>query len=109
MVRAFRCLGWAGVAYISLLLVVGFLFMLAEGPPRLGIVTGMALECGVFLAFFAHVIRTASRLGVDFAGTYRRARWMAILAASIFFPVMTIPGILAIKRLETYRHVLAHH
>ena len=102
-VRTFRCLGWAGIVYISLLLLIAFPFVLVEGPPRFGVITGMMVESAVFLAFFAFVIRTAGRLGVDLTGTYRRARWVAILAATVFFPVLTIPGILALRRLERYR------
>jgi hypothetical protein len=58
---------------------------------------------GLHVAFFAYLIKIANQLRDQVDGTYRRARWMAILAASIFFPIMTIPGILAVRRLERYR------
>jgi hypothetical protein len=55
------------------------------------------------LLFFVFILRTANRLGGDFDRVYRRARWLGILAATIWFPILTIPGILALRRLERYR------
>ena len=52
------------------------------------------------------MIQIGSYLGVNLEGNYRQARWMAILAAAIFFPIFTIPGMLAIGKLERYRNQL---
>jgi hypothetical protein len=53
------------------------------------------------------MIKTAKDLAVDLDRTYRRARWLAILAAAIFFPILTIPAVLAVRRLERYRRFMA--
>jgi hypothetical protein len=106
-VRIYHRMGWAGVAYALLVLIVT-LCNFAEHPSEMGIAGGLLLEAALILAFFVFMINTARRLSIDVARNYRRARWLGILAASIFFPIFTIPGILAVRRLERYRtHVVA--
>ena len=106
-VRMYRGMAYAGIAFILLGAVEIAMIFLTERPREAGWMIGILLEFGLFIAFFTFMLKTATRLAADLDGTYRRARWIAILAASIFFPILTIPGILAVRRLERYRtHLL---
>ncbi|MDZ7616205.1 MAG: hypothetical protein U1E05_04325 [Patescibacteria group bacterium] len=101
--RLFRGMGYVGVAYALFGFAMGAVVLLKVQPRDLVLLPMMLLLYGLIMAFFAWMLKTASRLTVDFKGTYRLARWLAILAASIFFPILTIPAVLAVRRLERYR------
>jgi hypothetical protein len=101
--RLYRIMGWCGITYFLVL----YLFMMiseyrAQGLEIWSTVAGTAW-CGLFIAFFLYMIQTASSLGVEFDRTYRRARWLGIIVSAMFFPILTIPGILAVRRLERCR------
>jgi hypothetical protein len=104
--RMYRGIGWAGVAYCLLVCPIAMVAQLWEPTPSLPEVLGGSTLCGLTLAFFMFVLRTANGLEVRFQRTYRRARWLGILAATMFFPLLTWPGILAVRRLERYRTFL---
>jgi threonine/homoserine/homoserine lactone efflux protein len=55
---------------------------------------------GVYLAIFVAVLRTAGHLRDNFERTYRRARWMGIVMATLFCPVLTVPAIVGIRQLR---------
>ena len=61
------------------------------------------LLIGLWMLFFVYVLWIAGCFKKDFGRVYRRARWLGILTAAIFFPVLTLPGILAVRRLERCR------
>jgi hypothetical protein len=103
--RMYRWIGWCGVAYVVIAFPVPIVTQLLQPQPNIPLV--VPLLGMLMMLFFVLMLRTASRLGHDFDRVYRRARWLAILAAAIWFPLFTIPGILAVRRLERYRRYRA--
>jgi hypothetical protein len=102
--RMYRGIGWCGVAYVAFVWaaqVVLALPRLESEPVPIALL--VMLGDLMWMLFFVFVLRTANRLGQDFDRMYRRARWLGILAAALWFPLLTIPGILAVRRLERYR------
>ena len=99
----YRGMGWFGIVYHA---VVYSFAMISEGSkqrPEMPPIIGMTIVCGLMVAYFFFMIRVANRLKTNFDRNYRPTRWMGILTATIFFPMLTIPAILAVRRLERYR------
>jgi hypothetical protein len=105
--KLYARMGWAGVAYTTIVYPIGMVLELSERPVQLGPTMGGTIMCGLMLGFFVIRIKTAKDLATDLDRTYRRARWTAILAAAIFFPILTFPAVLAVRRLERYRRFMA--
>ena len=101
--RYLRGMGWGTITYV----VFGFsfgVFTVFFNPRVVLIHTGLVcfllilvLHTGVLM------LRVARALPSRFNETYKRARWLAILAGAVFFPVFTLPAYIAISRLESYR------
>ena len=104
--RIYRQIGWGGVAYVAAGFTAEMISELLRSPPDRGPVAPPMIGCGLMMLFFMFVLRTASQLGRDFDRVYRRARWLGILAATIWCPISTIPGVLAVRRLERYRRFM---
>ncbi len=105
-VRLYRGMGWAGIAYLLVfcpLTIVSELARQQELGETIGGAIAMTTICGLMAAFFVLVMKTADRLGVNLDRSYRRARWLGIITGAMFFPLLTIPAILAVRRLERYR------
>ena len=101
--RLYRGMGWFGVAYISIVYLFMTTTVLSQSRPDVLRTIPMSIGCGVMVAFFLAMVRTAKHLGTDLDRYYRRARWIAVLAAAFFFPILTVPAFLAVRRLEKYR------
>jgi hypothetical protein len=100
--KLYRGMGWAGIVY-SLVCAFGMVNALTERQPQWGEALGMFIVATLAAAFFLFLIKTANHLGTTFDESYRRARWLGIIAATLFFPILTVPGILAVHRLERCR------
>ncbi len=101
----YRRMGWCGVVWNATLYLV--LLQIELGKPTrdadpIEIFIG-TIACGVVVLLFLSMVRTADRLELDFQGNYQRARWMGILAAAVYFPWLTVPGCIAVRRLKEYR------
>lgn len=60
----------------------------------------------LWLLFFVYIACTAHSLEKNFERVYRRARWSAVIASGVFFPWLTLPGAVAVRRLEEYHKFL---
>ena len=100
--RMYRGIGRGGIAYCTLAYLIAIAATPMQRMPGLAGAIGSMVIYALMLAFFVFVLETTDRLEVEFDRTYRRARWLGILAAAIFFPVLTWPGVLAMRRLEKY-------
>lgn len=101
--KILQYLGWGGIVYFTGV-TVGL--MLDESPAF----SNFAWESTVWLllssagvAFFVLMVRTAAQLHTDFDRVYRRARWIAIVAGAVGFPLFTIPFFLAASQLARHR------
>ena len=102
----FRRMGWCGIVWCATMWSVLAEIALWEPTTGFGPMVGLSLGFGPYVLFFVWMLTTARRLEADFSKYYRRARWTAVLAAAFFFPFLTIPAVLAVKRLEQYRREL---
>lgn len=102
----YRRIGWGGIIFYLTGCAVMAQAALKDPRPPLGEILLMVGLVGLIVALFASMLWTASRLEVDFTQAYRRARWTGILVAVLYFPWLTIPGCLAVRRLEDYRRKL---
>jgi len=101
--KLYRRMGWFGIAYFSFIYPFTIVGQLSEGHFEVVPAIAGTIICGLMLAFFAIMIKTAKHLADDLDRYYRRARWLGILAGALFFPILTVPAFLAVRRLERYR------
>jgi hypothetical protein len=101
--RLYRITGWCGIAYVLIAYFAAVTPELFEGQLDVGFALGGAMIHSLSIGFFAIIISTANHLAADPRRYRRRARWLGILAATIFFPVLTIPAALAVRRLARCR------
>ena len=50
-----------------------------------------------------YVVWISNRLRRDFDKTYKLARWTAVIGSALFFPILTIPAVMAVSRMTKYR------
>ena len=105
--KLYRRMGWAGATIYLVACLFNMIALSAQGQLDIGPALGMTTTCALVTAFFLLMIKTAKDLAVDVDRTYRRARWLAVLAAGLFFPILTIPAYLAVRRLERYRRFMS--
>lgn len=98
--RMYHVIGWGGLVFC---LFAWFTKTVAQMAMHVETFDPGTLAIGLWGLFFVYVLWTARCLKKSFGKVYRRARWLAVLSAAIFFPLLTLPGILAVRRLERYR------
>lgn len=100
--RILRGMGWTGL--ILYLVMPPPIFMDLSKVKINPMTAVMAAAIFIFVVtLFLLMIHTANFLAADFRTFYRRARWLAIIAAAIWFPWMTVPAVIVIRKLERYR------
>jgi hypothetical protein len=63
---------------------------------------GPFVFCGVAVAAFVSSIHVANRLATKPRGMLRRARLVGIILATAYFPILTVPGIICVRRVTRY-------
>lgn len=108
MLAAIRLYWWMGVVGAGAYSVVAIGFVLvwvARGKlPAAEEVLGLATMF-VSIAPFAWSIAVANRLATRPEGMLRPARWVGILLGTIWFPILTIPAVLCVRRVTRYYRV----
>ncbi len=102
--RAYWVIVEVGIAFCGFALLVNTLIQISKGPQPFD---PARLAPALWLLFFAYLEWTAASFENSFEQVYRRARWSAVIASGVFFPVLTLPGMLAVRRLEEYHKFLA--
>ncbi len=62
-------------------------------------------SCILAVATFGYSIRLANRLATRPRGLLGRARLVGIILATAWFPILTIPGIICVRRVTRYHAV----
>lgn len=99
----YRRMGWCGVVWNATLYLVLLQFEFSKPTADSVEILIGTIACGFVVLLFFSMLRTADGLELNFPRSYRRARWTGILAATVYFPWLTIPSYLAVRRLEEYR------
>lgn len=97
---------WIGVCGVVFYLGVGCVVALVAitGAASMSLAEALALTVGVmaYVAFFVVCFRTGRELALHTAGLHRRSRWIAIIMASLFFPILTVPALYCIRKLRSH-------
>lgn len=104
--RLFYWMGVFGLAYNFVFVPVAIVIGVTKDGPEFAPIVGATIWCAVNCVLFRWMMTTAKDLGKDFDATYRRARWLGIVAGTLYFPILTVPAILAIRHLESCRQAL---
>jgi hypothetical protein len=62
----------------------------------------LAVNLAIGVAFFAACVVVGNRLTTQPAHIRRPARWLGFIMAIYFFPILTIPGLLAVWKLDKF-------
>ncbi len=108
--RIYRGMGGVGLALWLLSTSTAVIANLANETPANpihpgGLIAGTVLN-GLLLALFVFTWKTGRWLEEDFDRAYPRARFLAIVSATVLLPWLTWPGIVAVRRLERYRRLV---
>ena len=97
---------WIGTCGALLYLIVGCVFIFAvitrHASMSLIETLGVSAATLAYLTFFITCFRTSRELAVDPDMVRKRSRWIAIIMAILFFPILTAPGIYCVWKLNSH-------
>lgn len=104
----FRRIGWGGIVFCATIysIVLRLILSRPESQRDQNGIVMITIWFGLHVLAFASMFTTANRLEIDSSKAHGRARWTAILLGTYLFPVLTIPLVFAVRRLEKHRREL---
>lgn len=108
VVRLYWWMGVIGIAAYSALAVGFSLGWSHRGEPLTAADASGLVGCAVAMAVFAASIHVANRLAARPQGVLRRARLVGIILATAWFPILTVPGLICVRRVTRLFAVYAN-
>ena len=96
--KCFRGMAWAGLLYPALSAI-----QLIDKTRRSETLKLLILQSVIMGLVAIFVVWISIRVRRDIDGTYRLARWTAIIGGAVFFPILTLPAFMAVSHLTEYR------
>lgn len=103
--QSYRVMGWVGLTLYLVVLPIPMLYHLTDNPPALTEAFLIATVLLLQSLFFYLMIRTADSIEVDLARVRKRVRWLGVLAAGFWFPWLTVPVVIAFRRLNRFDRI----
>lgn len=100
----YRSIGILGAVTYSVA-VLATLDTIREPSPMFDLVATLSAFCFIIVIFLASIL-VAHRLAKKPEGSLRYARIVAIILATAWFPILTVPGIYCVRRVT--RYIAAH-
>jgi hypothetical protein len=104
--KYFRRMGIAALTYIVVVIVLTITPQLRNGKFRIPETVGPLVWCALLAWLFITMIRIGRLPDDQFPKHYKRARWVAILAGSLFLPILGLPAFITLWRLSLYNESL---
>ncbi len=102
VIRLYWWMGVIGIVPHSVLTVCLCFDWALRGSSTTADYVGGLLVGVVQLAAFTSSIHVARRLATRPEGMLRRARLVGIILATLWFPILTVPGIICVRRVTRY-------
>jgi hypothetical protein len=106
VIRFYWWIGVVGVATYSAIAIGCSLGWSLRGDPPTDAYAGLFAFCTVGIAAFAFSIYAANRLAIRPQGFLPCARMVGLILATWWFPILTVPGIICVRRAT--RHYTAY-
>ena len=104
--KYFRRMGIGGLVYIGVVIVLHITTQLRRGSFRITETAGPLVWCALLAWLFITMIRIGRLPEDQFPKHYRKARWIAILAGTLFLPILGLPAFISLRRLSLYSELL---
>ncbi len=97
------------LTYLSAAAIGAAIGAIVDGPLIWSEIAGGALALIVWVTplgwLFVTMIRVADVPHPEFPRHYVKARWVGIIAGALFFPLLTIPAFISVRRLSLYNRL----
>ncbi len=107
--KYFRRMGMGGLIYVSFLIVILTMTQLSKGTFQIPDTFGPLVWCGLLTWFFITMIRIGKLPEDQFPKHYKKARWIAIFAGTLFLPILGLPAFISLRRLTMYNEMLKNN
>jgi hypothetical protein len=104
--KYFRRMGIGALIYIGVAIVLAITTQLRKGRFGIPETVGPLVWCALLSWLFITMIRIGRLPEDQFPKHYKKARWVAILAGSLFFPIFGLPAFISLWRLSLYSKTL---
>jgi hypothetical protein len=103
--KYFRRMGIGGLIYVSFLIVFLTISQLSKRNFQIPEIVGPLVGCGLLAWFFIAMIRIGQLPEDQFPKHYKKARWLAIFAGTLFLPILGLPAFISLRRLTMYNEM----
>jgi hypothetical protein len=100
--KCFRRMGIGALVYIVVAIVVTTTIEIRRPAIRIPQTVGPLVWSAIFGWIFLTMIRLGRLPEEEFPKHYKKARWITILAGTIFLPILGIPAYISLRRLTLY-------
>jgi hypothetical protein len=104
--KYFRRMGIGALIYIGVVIVFTITTQLRKGNFRIPETFGPLVWCALLAWLFITMIRIGRLPEDQFPKHYKNARWVAILAGTLFLPILGLPAFISLRRLSLYNESL---
>jgi hypothetical protein len=104
--KYFRRMGIGALIYIGVVIVGTMTTQLRKGNFRIPETVGPLVWCALLGWLFTTMIRIGRLPEDQFPKHYKQARWVAILAGTLFLPILGLPAFISLRRLSLYKESL---
>jgi hypothetical protein len=104
--KYFRRMGIGALVYIGVVIVFTITSQLPKGNFRIPQTVGPLVWCLLLAWLFVTMIRIGRLPEEQFPKHYKKARWVAIIAGTLFFPILGLPAFISLRRLSLYNETL---
>ena len=104
--KYFRRMGIGALIYIGVVIVFTITTQLRNGNFRIPEAVGPVVWCALLTWLFTTMIRIGRLSEDQFPKHYNKARWVAILAGTLFLPILGLPAFISLRRLSLYNESL---
>jgi hypothetical protein len=99
-------MGIGALVYIGIVIVFTITTQLRKGSFRIPETVGPLVWCALLAWLFITMIRIGRLPEDQFPKHYKKARWVAILAGTLFLPILGLPAFISLRRLSLYNQSL---
>ncbi|MCY2977725.1 MAG: hypothetical protein NTU79_03565 [Planctomycetota bacterium] len=104
--KYFRRMGIGALIHIGVVIVFTITTQLRKGNVRIPETVGPLVWCALLVWLFITMIRIGRLPEDQFPKHYKKARWVAILAGTLFLPILGLPAFISLRRLSLYKKSL---
>lgn len=100
--KYFRRMGIGSLVYMAIAIVVLVATQLMRSAVDIPETVGTLAWCALLAWLFISMVRVGYLSEAEFPLHYQKARWIAIIAGTLFLPILGLPAFISLRRLSKY-------